>query len=136
MATVSGSILAIDYGEVRIGLALASQAARIAHPHMVLTNSDSILDEFEAIIVREDIIQLVLGLPRSLDGEDTAQTKIIREFQAHLESLGVPVALQDEAGTSARAHFEMKQIKTKKNLQVDSLAASYILEDYLGENYD
>jgi putative Holliday junction resolvase len=136
MSSVSGSILAIDYGEVRIGLALASQAARIAHPYMVIANSEKILDEFKVIIAEEDIIQLVLGLPRSLDGEDTAQTKIIRDFQAQLELLGVPVALQDEAGTSARAHFEMKQIKSRKNLQVDSLAASYILEDYLGENYD
>lgn len=136
MTAIAGSILAIDYGEVRIGLALASQAARIAHPHMVITNNDKVLEQFEAIIAKEDIVQLVLGLPRSLDGEDTAQTKTIREFQSQLELLGIPIALQDEAGTSARAHLEMKQIKTRKNLQVDSLAASYILEDYLGENYD
>ena len=130
----TGSILAIDYGSVRIGLALASFAARIANPYSVIINNDLTLEQLAEIVKKENIVQLVLGLPRSLSGNETQQTEIIREFQIQLETLGLPVELQDEAGTSARAHSEMKQIKSRKKLSVDSLAASYILEDYLKDN--
>lgn len=127
------SILAIDYGEKRVGLALASSEARIAKPYTTLENSTQLHHELQMIIKEHDISQLVLGLPRSLDGNETAQTSRTRDFARDLESLGLPIELVDEAGTSQQAREELEaKGKPYKKGAIDALAATYILEDYLG----
>lgn len=132
--TTATSIAALDYGDKRIGVAIASFAARLPRPFTTLQTSDSLFDQLAEIAARESIDTFVVGLPRNLSGEDTAQTTKVRHFAQLLAAKGYTVALQDEAATSALALTELaarKKPYTKGD--IDALAACYILEDYLRE---
>jgi putative Holliday junction resolvase len=111
--------LGIDYGARRIGVAIADEGLRVARPLAVVSS----LDELKQIIIKQSATDLVLGLPRSLDGGDTTQTAEVRSFGQQLRALGLPVSLQDEAGTSPA-----QQSKSKA---VDDAAAAIILQDFL-----
>ncbi len=125
------SILGLDVGEKRIGAALANTIARIASPYLTLANTDTVLDDIRGIIERESVELVVVGLPRNLSGEDTDQTRYCRQFAAQLESFA-PIVFQDEALTSRKAEAELKaRRKPYDKEDIDSLAATYILEDYL-----
>ncbi|HSX36823.1 MAG TPA: Holliday junction resolvase RuvX [Patescibacteria group bacterium] len=126
-------VLALDVGEKRIGVALASTVARIASPLTTLANDESFIGRLLELIAENDIETLVVGLPRGLDGQDTAQTRYVRKFVEDLQAqIGMPLHMQDEAVTSAKAEAELHargRAYTKEN--IDSLSATYILEDYL-----
>lgn len=125
------SILGLDVGERRIGVSLANSIARFASPYQTLANTDTILDDIRGIISKESVELVVVGLPRNLSGEDTDQTRYCREFAAQLEPF-VPIVFQDEALTSRKAETELKaRRKPYQKEDIDSLAATYILEDYL-----
>lgn len=127
--------LALDVGEVRIGVALANDIARIASPLSAIQNNESITKEIAEMIESLQITDLVIGLPRGLDGQATAQTRYVEAFITQLgQVVSVPIHKQDEALTSVKAEAELMQRKkpfTKGD--VDSLSAVYILEDYLDE---
>ena len=132
----TGTILGLDVGARRIGLARASYAARLAAPFGTLENNAETLDRLRAICQQEQVRQLVIGLPRGLDGQETAQTLTVRAFGALLgNALGLPIHWQDEALTSVQAEAELEaRGKSYQKGDIDSLAAVYILEDYLHEN--
>lgn len=123
--------LGIDYGSKRIGLAIGDDDVRLARPLETLdaTNRDY-WSRLQAIINEYDISELVVGLPRGLDGGETDQTKAARFFAAELASLKLPIHLQDEAGTSVLARQRIGKHLTTKG-QVDAEAASIILQDFL-----
>jgi putative Holliday junction resolvase len=135
MVILSGSILAVDFGEARIGLALASYEAKFAHPVGTLQNNSSLLQQLRGLCEKEKITHLVIGLPRGMNGQDTNQTAAARVFGAKLaEGLELPISWQDEAVTSAKAKAELEDRgKPYAKEEIDSLAATYILEDYLHE---
>ena len=127
------SILALDVGESRIGVALANSIARLASPYKTLINSDSVLEQIQAIIKEESVELAVVGLPRNLSGEDTDQTRYCRAFGDQLTPF-VQVVFQDEALTSQKAEKELKaRGKPYDKGDIDSLAATYILEDFLND---
>lgn len=127
------SILALDLGEARVGLALASREARLAHPAGTLRHDSQLVQHLQDLCKQEAVTQLVIGLPRGLDGQNTHQTDIARNFGQNIaKSLNIPVSWQDEAVTSAQAETELKtKGKSYTKEDIDSLAATYILEDYL-----
>ena len=131
-----GNILALDIGAARVGLALASRAAKLAAPYMTLVNDAALLTELRNVCTKEGIDQLVIGLPRGLDGQETAQTLTVRALGKDIgRDLGLPVAWQDEALTSVKAEAELDaRHKAHRKEDVDALAAAYILEDYIREN--
>lgn len=126
-------VLALDVGGVRIGVALADNELRFANPLTTLINGESIWDEVAALITENDVDTVVVGLPRNLQGDDTPQTAICRLFAQNLsERLHISVELQDEAATSVKAEAELKaRGKPYEKADIDALAATYILEDYL-----
>lgn len=127
------SILGLDVGEARVGVALANSVARLAGPYVTLANTDSIFEQIHDIIKKEAVELVVVGLPRNLSGEDTDQTRYCRSFGEQLTSF-TQVVFQDEALTSAQAEAELKaRGKAYVKGDVDSLAATYILEDYLND---
>jgi putative Holliday junction resolvase len=133
MPTKTTNVLALDVGDRRIGVAIASNIARLAGPLTVLANDETLWHELSRLLADEHIGMIVVGLPRSLSGEDTAQTKIVRAFVAQLKTkTGIPVTLQDEALTSRQAEAELRA-RGKKFAKgdIDALAAVYILDDYL-----
>lgn len=133
MPQTPSSILALDVGEKRIGIALASNVARIASPLVTLPNDDNFTDSLRKIVETNEVGTLVVGLPRSLDGTVTAQTTYVQEFADRLQAeLGLTVQLQDEAATSLKAEAELRsRRKDFTREDIDMLSATYILEDYL-----
>jgi putative Holliday junction resolvase len=129
-----GSVLALDVGEKRIGVAITSLVARLPRPLTTLDATDPhLLAQIQALITDETVTQLVIGWPRSLDGQATGQTAIIEAFREQLISqLAIPIDLQDEALTSQKAKTELEMRgKTYAKGEIDALAATYILEDWL-----
>jgi putative Holliday junction resolvase len=130
------SLLALDVGERRIGVAMASLQARIASPHTTLLRGDTSLDDIQALVDQHQAALVVVGLPRGLDGQHTAQTKAVEAFKAELDRvLSVPIHWQDEAVTSRQAEAELiARGKPYKKGDIDALSATYILEDFMRDN--
>lgn len=136
MQITGSSILALDVGERRIGIAIANIIARLPRPLMTLQNTETVWDDLGAIVAEESVGVLVVGLPRGLDGQETAQTEYCRTFgKAVAEKLQTPVYYQDEALTSVAAEAQLKNSKTKiEKGTIDAYAAAIILEDFLSEH--
>lgn len=130
----NGKVAALDVGERRIGVAIASYIARIAAPHDTIDRSTTDAHEYiKQLIESESVDTLVVGLPRGLDGQETDQTRLIREFARELsDQINIPIVLQDEAVTSAQAEDRLKRRgKPYSKGEIDAEAAAIILEDYL-----
>jgi putative Holliday junction resolvase len=116
--------IGVDVGSQRVGVARGSSAARIAQPVKTVPAATAIA-ELSQMAAQADGI--VVGLPRGLDGQETAQTKQVREWaQLAKKQINKPFYWQDEALTSVAA-------KDRGALtgEVDAVAASVILQDFL-----
>lgn len=125
------TILAIDYGLARIGLALGDPAAGVVSSRQTLANDPLFMEKLVLLCSDNRVSKIILGLPRGLDGQETRQTEITREFAKKLEPLGIPVDLRDEAGTSELAKERLGKNPPKE--LVDAESAAIILEEYLHE---
>lgn len=136
MLSSSNSILALDVGGRRIGVAVANAVARIARPVKALENNGQFVNELQKCIDEYDAAVLVVGLPRGLDGQHTAQTSAVEGFVETLRShVPLPIHWQDEAVTSKKAEAELNQRGgTYEKGDIDALAATYILEDFLHDH--
>ena len=134
MPPTPSSVLALDVGEARVGVAVASLTARLPRPFTTLGRGPQFLDQLQKIIAAENVAQLVVGLPRNLSGGETGQTTSVKAFADTLrEQLNIPIHFQDEAVTSKQAEAELQaRGKPYQAGDIDALAATYILEDYLG----
>lgn len=130
----NGSILAVDAGEKRVGLAVASRVARLPRPLITLPNNSEFINKLTTIIEAENVDLIVVGLPQGLySGQDTAQTKWVRGFAEKLQQdIKVSIVLHDEALSSDFAKNELvDRGKAYAKVDVDALAATYILDDYM-----
>ena len=128
------AILGFDYGLARIGVAIA-QNGEIT-PLLTLDATSDFWPEIIILCDKYDPQKLVVGLPRNLEGNDTKQTKLARQFARHLELKShLPVDLQDEALSSVEAQKRLDPNLSlpKQKRQLDQIAAVIILEDYLRE---
>jgi putative Holliday junction resolvase len=100
-----------------------------------MPNDSSTAEALRKLCEREGVVEIVIGLPRGLEGQDTAQTAVARSAGMELaRQLDLPTSWQDEALTSAQAEAELKSRgKPYAKGDIDALAATYILEDYLRE---
>lgn len=134
----NGSLLALDVGAKRIGVALASAGAFFAKPLTTLEHSDDIFAEISGLAKQHDVTIIVVGYPRGMSGQATVQTKIIETFVDELRThISLPVEWQDETLTSVKAEEELASRHKDgvyNKADVDALAATYILEDYLTEH--
>lgn len=129
----SSTILALDVGELRVGLAITTTVARLPRPFATLVRDEHFWGQLKKVIADESVSMLVVGLPRNMQGEETAQSVAIRKFADELRAqTGITPELQDETLTSRRAEAELSaRGKRFKKGDIDALAATYILEDYL-----
>lgn len=131
------TILSVDYGKVRTGLAISDPGETLASPVCVIEERDGKrLAERIAIQAKErNAQQIVLGLPRNMDGSEGDSAHNVREFQQLLhQATGLEVVLRDERGTTVTAHGYLNITNTrgkKRKAVVDSVAAVIILQDYL-----
>jgi putative holliday junction resolvase len=135
MTVSNQAILALDVGERRIGVARAHRIARLASPLITLEVSDHTIDDIQKLAADQEASLIVIGLPRNLSSQDTDQTRYVRTFADKLQAAGVQTVWQDEALTSQKAEQELQNRgKPYAKGDIDALAATYILEDYLRDN--
>ena len=128
--------IGIDLGSKRVGLALSDNMSMIASPYKTLTfkNEKDLLDQLRSIIVDCKVNTIVLGLPLNMSGEDSAQTKKVREFKSALSIFNLPIKLEDErlSSVSAKKSLILQDIKTGYNKsEIDKRAAAIILQQFL-----
>lgn len=133
-------VLAVDYGERRVGLALSDPLAMIAGPLPTLLRRKGKrppVARIARLVEENDVAELVIGLPLDLSGEETDWTREVREFGDRLaERTGLPVAYQDERMTSVRAERAVRSLGLSKGRReekerIDAAAAMLILQAYL-----
>ncbi len=131
----SSTIIALDVGEKRIGVATASLAAKLPSPQRIILRDKKTIKTIASMVNDQNAVILVVGLPRGLEGQNTAQTKRVKDFARQLRrTVKVPVYLQDEALTSVQAQAELADKARYNKGAVDALAATYILGDFLTEH--
>lgn len=134
---VKGRIAGIDYGTVRIGIAIADQTVRIATPHAIYTPSGPEKDAsfFRQLTARESIVRYVVGLPVHLSGEESQKSTEARAFGAWLQEITqVPVDFFDERFTSKEAGQLLSEAglkRKRRKARIDKVAAQIMLSAYL-----
>lgn len=130
------SVLGLDIGEKRIGVAIAEPPIFIAHPIDTINALEEASEQLAKIIKDRDVEKIVIGFPRNLSGDETAQSLVVQELTKKLNIPdSIEVIWQDESLTSVKAEEELEaRGKPFEKGDVDALAATYILEDYLRES--
>ena len=131
-------IMGIDYGDARTGVAISDLLCTIVGSTYVVPsrNTEKAIADIVKL-ARDNLVgQIVVGLPRNMDGTEGPRAELCREFAEKLkEATGLPVAMWDERRTTVEAHNILSQHnyhgKKRKNT-VDAVAASLILEGYMG----
>lgn len=130
-------LLAIDYGNKKIGLAISSPDHKISMPHSIITagGDREKLQRIIDFIVKSNICAIVVGLPVNMDGTSSSQAKIVTSFVNKLaKGTNLPIYLQDERLTSRAADNMLKDMgfnRRQRNQRDDMAAASLILETVL-----
>ena len=130
-------IMAIDYGEARIGLAVSDLTGMICGEAWTMNewNLERAVQRITDEAKQRDVETLVLGLPKNMDGTEGARAEKCRGIAKMLsDASGLPVVLWDERRSSIEAHAILhaggkKEKQHRKT--VDAVAASLILEGYL-----
>ncbi len=134
----TGRIIAIDWGEVRLGLALSDETQFLASPLETLVRRPGKrfpMPRFLELVTQHQPVGIVVGLPLALDGGDGEHTAEARDLASVVGSrTGLPVILEDERLTTARAHREIRAqggSARGRREDVDALAAAILLQGYL-----
>ena len=134
-------ILAIDYGDQRIGLALSDASAMLCGRAWTVHewNLDRAVEAIAAAARENEVGLLVLGLPKNMDGTEGPRCEKARELKTLLEErTDREIVLWDERWTTVAAHdiLHANGRKEKKHKKViDAVAASLILEGFLGTRH-
>lgn len=125
-------ILAVDFGEKRIGLATSDASGRLATPRRTLIRRDDAraAEEILAFCREEEIGLVVFGVPRSPDGRPSAFATRVRSFARKLaRRSGLPLAFHEETLTSHEAARRLPPGAARE--EIDRVAAAVLLEDFL-----
>jgi putative holliday junction resolvase len=131
-----GRILGLDYGEVRIGVAISDTTKTIANAKGYIDQRKAdCIEEIISILKDNDIERIVIGLPLNLKGKYTQKTREVKDFSKKLKkSISIPVDMWDERLSTVSAERTLREsnIKAKKQRnKIDSVAAQIILQNYL-----
>lgn len=137
-ATPAGRILGIDFGLKRVGLAVSDPMQIIARALETLhyQSRKELLRRLVASIRENEIVGVVIGLPRHMDGSEGEMAKTVRELMAELAArLTIPIVAWDERLSSVQAQRALREMgvsaRNTKRGDVDRLAAVFILQSYL-----
>lgn len=130
--TKNKSLIALDVGEKRIGVAVADGSVRIAVAYDTFIVDGTEIQNIAELIIKESADTLVIGYPRNQSGDATAQTAYVEAFAEQLTDLDVDIKFQDESLTSVMAEDRLKAQKAPyEKGDIDALAAAIILQDYI-----
>lgn len=130
-------ILAVDLGRARTGLAVCDENEVLASPAGVIAewNRQKLAQAVAERARSCSVGEIVVGLPRNMDGSEGESARSARDFAELLRGLvNVPIVMQDERGTTITAHNYLNDTDTrgkKRKAVVDAVAATVILQDRL-----
>lgn len=131
-------VMAIDYGDARTGIAISDATGLLAGFTTVIHGyrQGAVAQEIARLAKAHGAERIVLGLPRNMDGTEGPRAELCREFGVLLErETGLEVAMWDERRTTVDAHRILTETGNrgkKRKEKVDAVAATLILEGYLG----
>ena len=130
-------IMAVDYGDARTGVAISDLLCSITGSTQVIHGRmrEKLIASLVQLVKENEVGEIVIGLPRNMDGSEGPRAELCRQFAARVEeATALPVKLWDERWTTVEAHRILNDHnyhgKKRKNT-VDAVAASLILEGYL-----
>ena len=130
-------IMGVDYGDARTGIAVSDLLCSIVGTTSVIhsRNMEKTIAQICTMVKESDVGEIVVGLPKNMDGSEGVRAELCREFAQRLEvATCLPVHLWDERRTTVEAHNILSQHnyhgKTRMDT-VDAVAASLIREGYL-----
>jgi len=138
--TASGRLLALDVGDVRIGIAVCDRDRVMASPYDQYTRRSPEKDTefFRQLVAAEQIVGLVVGLPINMNGTEGPKAVAYRKYGEWLAGvLKLPVAFFDERLTTHAAQgmlIDAGLSRQKRKERIDKLAATLILQAYLEAN--
>ena len=129
-------VLAIDFGRKRLGLAMSDPSGTVAAPLPAIQRKGDVWwGELLDLMVKQEVVEVVVGLPRNMDGSYGPSSEICRNFAADLEKRsGIRPYLLDERLTSKAASSTLREGGLSERQQrgkLDSVAASLLLQVYL-----
>lgn len=130
-------IMGIDYGDARTGVAISDLLCSIVGSTAVLPsrNTEKLIADIVRLAKENQVGEIVVGLPKNMDGTEGNRAQLCREFAALLRSAaGLSVAMWDERRTTVEAHNILSAHNyhgKKRKETVDAVAASLILEGYM-----
>jgi len=131
-------IIALDFGERKIGIAIGDTEIGVAAARDFLENSSEATAAIAELAEREGVEKIIIGLPRGLSG-DTEQTESARDFAEELDAkTQAIVELIDERFTSRIAEANLQsagQDSRQQKTLIDSESARIILQEYLDRNF-
>lgn len=130
-------VMGIDYGDARTGIAISDLLCSIVGSTTVIHSrrQEKTLEQLCVLVKQHEVGEIVVGLPKNMDGSEGPRAELCRQFAQSLEELtGLPVKLWDERRTTVEAHNILSAHNyhgQKRKDTVDAVAASLILEGYL-----
>ncbi|MBQ7122857.1 MAG: Holliday junction resolvase RuvX [Clostridia bacterium] len=130
-------IMAIDYGDVRTGIAVCDKFEMLASPVCVITqrNPDKLILEISDLAKKYNAEMFVVGLPKNMDSSIGSRAEKCTEFAKKLSELtGLEYVMRDERLSTVSAHNALNNTNTrgkKRKSVVDQVAAVVILQDYI-----
>ena len=130
-------IMGVDYGDARTGIAISDLLCTIVGSTCVVPsrNTEKAIVDIVKLAKDNMVGEIVVGLPRNMDGTEGWRADICREFAQKLgEATGLPIVMWDERRTTVEAHNILSQHNyhgQKRKNTVDAVAAALILEGYL-----
>lgn len=131
---IAKRIMAIDYGDVRVGIAVSDPSLTLASPLVTLKNDSRLIDAVMELIQEYDIEKIIVGYPLNLKGQEGFSTEKVDKFIQKLDSTGLQIERWDERFSSVTAinllHEAGANLRKDKG-RVDRSAAAIILQEYL-----
>lgn len=133
-------ILAIDFGEKRIGIAITDPLNLFAYPLTTINNDSGFMNNLKALLDQYKVVKILIGNPVKEDGGEARIFNQIINLKNEIETkFNIPIELVDERYSSEIARQRIiESVKSKKKRRdkslVDKNAAAVILEDYLRSN--
>jgi putative Holliday junction resolvase len=134
---MKGRLLGVDYGRVRVGLAISDPDRMLASPlaTYMVRGADADTEYYRRLVAEEGVVGLVVGLPLHTDGREGAMAAEARAFGRRLaETTGLPVEFADERFTSVHAEsalWDAGLTHKRRNERRDRVAAQMMLQAYL-----
>ncbi|MBQ2774361.1 MAG: Holliday junction resolvase RuvX [Clostridia bacterium] len=130
-------ILAVDYGDVRTGIAVCDKTELLASPVTVINETDreALIKKIADIATERKAERIVVGLPVNMDGSHGARAEACEVLAKDLTELcGIETVMRDERLTTVSAHHALNATNTrgkKRKAVVDAVSAVMILQDYI-----